>query len=303
MFVVSCVLIPFLCFLSFPWLSSLCPFFALFISCQFWFDFCIFQRLFWLVAIPCGGANMHNCPDSLDRKPKLSITNTLEPGSPQCGDGAHAGDFNHKPVSRPDEVRLVFVTTRNEQLRLKYAPLPLTGLPQKLWTTEFFLFWKRREATKLTCYLSVFASEKIHARIGKIICSMFGLLACAASNEIVFSKAQFFIWLSSIPKCTLEVLPHANSNCQCSVAAAQRGGGVILSFAFAQNSVLCLPSWLCFSINIATLRKKHTIQWNRPLACSVRGIKRPVKHTTIQLRKQMLTTTYVDSFHCPHLPG
>ena len=75
----------------------------------------------------------------------------------------------------------------------------------------------------------------------------------------MFCKAQFFIWLSSILKCTLEHLPHASSNFQCSVAARR----CCLSFAFAQNSVLRLPNWLYFSVNVATLRKRHTIQWNR----------------------------------------
>ena len=43
--------------------------------------------------------------------------------------------------------------------------------------------------------------------------------------------------------------------------AAQRW--CCLSFACAQNSVLCLPNWLHFSVNVATLRKRHTIQWNQ----------------------------------------
>ena len=116
-------------FLSFLWLSSLSPFvFALFVSRLFpivsCFFFCVFPRLFWSVAVPCGGANMQNCPDSLHCKPKAPITNAnaLEPESPQFGDGAHAGDLNHKPVSRPEKVRLVFVITHNEQSRLNLHP-------------------------------------------------------------------------------------------------------------------------------------------------------------------------------------
>ena len=60
--------------------------------------------------------------DSFHRKRKPPSTNALEPESPQFGDGAHAGDFTHKLVSRPEKVRLVFVITRNEQLRLKTCP-------------------------------------------------------------------------------------------------------------------------------------------------------------------------------------
>ena len=75
----------------------------------------------------------------------------------------------------------------------------------------------------------------------------------------MFCKAQFFIWVSSILKCTPEFLLHVSSKFQCSVAIWR---WCCLSFACAQNSVLCLPNWLYFSVNVATLRKRHTIQWN-----------------------------------------
>ena len=83
-------------------------------------------------------------------------------------------------------------------------------------------------------------------------------MTCAISSALCVCKAQFFIWLSSILTCTLECLPQAGSNFQCSVAARR---WCCLSFACAQNCGLCLPSWLYFSVNVATLRKRRTVQW------------------------------------------
>ena len=138
--------------------------------------------------------------------------------------------------------------------------LLLTGLPQQLRTTESSVFY---------ILFELFFGEKTHARIGK---TFFKCLcgSCVSRTTMwprkascvwfVFCKAQFFIWLSSILKCTFECLPHASSNFQCSVAARR---WCCLSFAFARNSILCLPNWLYFSVNIASLRKRHTLQWNR----------------------------------------
>ena len=140
-----CVDLTFAFSFSFPWISSLSPFvFALFVSCLLpvvsCFFFSVFQRLFWLVAIPCGGTNMQDCPNSLHCKPKVPIPNTLEPESSQFGDGAHAGDFNHKPVSRPEKVRSVFVITRNAQMRLNLHHSLSQACPNSYGQLKFMCF-------------------------------------------------------------------------------------------------------------------------------------------------------------------
>ena len=151
---------------------------------------------------------MQDCPNSLHCKPKVPIPNALEPESSQFGDGPHAGDFNHKPVSRPEKVRLVFVITRNAQMRLNLHPSLWQACPNSYEQLKFLCF-QAASSNKLDIWFErSFFCEKIHARIWQTICSMFVwitrvknddvaqesilcLMTCAISGELRFAKHSF----------------------------------------------------------------------------------------------------------------